>query len=328
EKRQTGSIGPDQPNPFFGGASFNACVRIFAQTAAQCRTGLSETFRQFQPKVTLKYKINDDASVYASWGQGFKSGGFNPIGTRETAVLSRVSLFRQQDPTLSLAAARARAEAAIITQDTFQKEVATTYEVGFRSELLDRRLTLNSALFWTDIKNNQQYLFDPIAFVESIESIDKSRIKGFEIDAALRPTDWLTFFGAFGYIDAKIRQLAANPAAVGKTPPYVPKTTLSLGTAVDIPLDDTRNLVGRVEYNRFGRTEYNTINDPDFARTPYDLVNARLGITSEKLDISLWGRNIFDKRYVREVAPIIAGTANAFALADARTYGVEVRFRF
>lgn len=328
EKRSTGSIGPDQPNPFLGGASYNACVRITGQTAAQCADGISKTFKQFQPKATLTYKIGDNASAYASWGRSFKSGGFNPIGTRETAVLSRVTLFRQQDPTLSAAAARARAEAAIITQDTFKKEVATTYEVGFKSELFDRVLTLNTALFWTDVKNNQQYVFDPIAFVESIESIDKSRIKGLEIDATVRPTKWLTFFGAFGYIDAKIRKLAANPAAVGKTPPYVPETTLTLGSSVDIPLDDTKNFIGRVEYNRTGRTEYNTINDPDFARTPYSVVNGRLGIKTDNWDMTLWGRNLFNKRYVKEIAPIIAGTANAFSLADLRTYGLEVRFRF
>jgi len=328
EKRSTGSIGPDQPNPFLGGASYNACVRITGQTAADCASGIGKTFKQFQPKATLTYKIDDNASAYASWGRSFKSGGFNPIGTRETSVLSRVTLFRQQDPTLSLADARTRAEAAIITQDTFKKEVATTYEVGFKSELFGRVLTFNTALFWTDVKNNQQYVFDPIAFVEAIESIDKSRIKGLEIDATVRPTDWLTFFGAFGYIDAKIRKLTANPAAVGKTPPYVPETTLTLGSSVDIPLDDTKSVIGRVEYNRTGRTEYNTINDPDFARTPYQVVNARLGLTTEKWDLTLWGRNLFNERYVKEIAPIIAGSATAVSLADLRTYGLEARFRF
>jgi len=144
----------------------------------------------------------------------------------------------------------------------------------------------------------------------------------------VRPTDWLTFFGAFGYIDAKIRKLTANPAAVGKTPPYVPETTLTLGSSVDIPLDDTKSVIGRVEYNRTGRTEYNTINDPDFARTPYQVVNARLGLTTEKWDLTLWGRNLFNERYVKEIAPIIAGSATAVSLADLRTYGLEARFRF
>jgi outer membrane receptor protein involved in Fe transport len=53
-----------------------------------------------------------------------------------------------------------------------------------------------------------------------------------------------------------------------------------------------------------------------------------MGIQTEKWDLTLWGRNLFNKRYVKEIAPIIAGTANAFSLADLRSYGLEVRFRF
>lgn len=328
EKRTVGDIGPDQPNPFLGGASYNPCVRILSETAAQCATGISRTFKQFQPKVTLTYKVLPTASVYASWGKSFKSGGFNPIGTRETAVLSRVTLYRSQDPTLTPAAARARAEAAIITQDSFNKEVATTYEVGFRSELMNRRLTLNAALFWTDVRNAQQYLFDPIAFVESIESIDKTRVKGLEVDASVKATDWLTLFGSYGLIDAEIRALAANPAVIGNKPPYVPKDTLTLGASINAPISDTKTLVSRVDFNRAGRTEYNTANDPDFARKPYNVVNGRLGIATDRFDVTVWAKNIFNKKYVNEIAPIITGTANAYYRAELRTFGLEVKARF
>ena len=328
EQRRTGAIGPDVPNPFFGGASYNPCVRITGQSAAQCRDGIDRTFKQFQPKVVLTYKLGDTASAYASWGKGFKSGGFNSIGTRETAVLSRASLYQSQDPTLSPAAARARAESAIITQDSFNKEVATTYEIGARSELFDRRVSLNGAVFYTDVKNAQQYVFDPIAFVESIESIDKTRVKGFELDGSVKATDWLTVFGSYGYIDATIRKLNANPGFVGNTPPYVPKDTVTVGASVNVPLPKDRKLLGRVDYSRLGRTEYNTANDPDFARTPYEVVNARLGVSSGSWDISLYGKNLLNERYVNEVAPISAGAANAFSLAELRTYGLEVKFRF
>src|SRR3546814_3242253 len=46
---------------------------------------LAATFEQFQPKITVDYKIASDVKIYADWGIGFKSGGFNGGGT--TAIV-------------------------------------------------------------------------------------------------------------------------------------------------------------------------------------------------------------------------------------------------
>src|SRR3546814_1480214 len=43
---------------------------------------LAATFEQFQPKITVDYKIASDVKIYADWGIGFKSGGFNGGGTK------------------------------------------------------------------------------------------------------------------------------------------------------------------------------------------------------------------------------------------------------
>src|SRR5579862_4756645 len=66
-----------------------------------------KTFSAVQPKVTLRYKPEDDLTFYADWGRGFRSGGFNQTG---------VGLI-------------AKASGILGVGDTFQAEVANTWEV-------------------------------------------------------------------------------------------------------------------------------------------------------------------------------------------------------
>ena len=326
ETRHIGAIGPDVASPFFGGGSFNPCVRITGQTAEQCRVGNNATYRQLQPKAILNYKLGGTGTVYASWGKSFKSGGFNSIGTREISIESKAAQYIAlgQSP----AAARALAEKTVITQDFYNKEVATTYEAGAKAELFNRRLYVNAAVFWTEINNGQLYVFDPVAFVQSIQSIDKERVKGFELEATLHVAKPLSLFGSFGYIDPKIRQIAAQPSAVGNRPPYVALSTLTVGEQFTQEIDATKKLNVRVEYNRTGPTYYSIDNDPDFRRGPFSVVNARLGINTARWSATLYARNLFNTRYVNEIAPISTGAATALSLAELRTFGVELKTNF
>jgi iron complex outermembrane receptor protein len=328
ETRNAGSVGPSQANPFLGGASYNPCVRFTGQTAAQCATGDDATFRELQPKATLNYSLNGHGTIYASWGRSFKSGGFNAIGTRAGSVSARAAIDQAADPTLSAADALALANTQVIAQDTYKKEVATTYEAGFKVDLFDRRLFLNGAVFWTDITNGQLYVFDPVSNLESIQSIDKERVKGFEIDGTFQVNRAIQLFASYGYVDPRIRALAAAPADVGNRPPYVALNTLSAGTQVSAPISDSKKIVGRVEYNRTGTTYYSLNNEPGFTRAPYGIVNARLGLSTDRWDATVYARNLFNKHYVNEIAPIISGEATAVSLAELRQIGVEFRVRF
>jgi iron complex outermembrane receptor protein len=328
ETRNAGSVGPSQANPFNGGLSYNPCVRFTGETVAQCAAGENATFRQLQPKVTLNYSLNGHGSIYASWGRSFKSGGFNAIGTRAGSVTARAAIDQAADPSLSAADALALANTQVIAQDTYKKEVATTYEAGFKVDMFDRRLFLNGAVFWTDIKNGQLYVFDPVSNLESIQSIDKERVKGFEFDGTFQLTKGVQLFASYGYVDPKIRKLAADPADVGNTPPYVALNSLSVGTQISQRISDTKKIVGRFEYNRTGKTYYSLNNEAGFTRSPYGIVNARLGLSTDRWDATIYARNLFNKHYVNEIAPIISGEATAVSLAELRQIGAEFRVRF
>ena len=316
EERSTASLGTDAISPF-SGASFNQCVRVLGISLAACTDGRNKTFKQFQPKATLTYKASGFGSIFASYGKGFKTGGFNDIGTRELLIRAKIPVL----------GSRAAAEAATFSQDFYDKEVSTNYELGFKAELADRRVSINGAVFWTDVDNSQQYRFDPAAAVAAIDSIDKSRIKGFEADVNARITDTVTLFGGYGYIDNKIVTFKANPALQGNRVPYTAEDNLTIGAQLAQPLNEAMTLNARVEYNRTGSTWFDIQNTPNTRRSPYDIVNARLGVSSDRFDISLYGRNLGNTKYATE-AVVLFPFVNVVAKGLTRSYGIEAKYRF
>jgi iron complex outermembrane receptor protein len=317
ERRTVETQTPDVINPFTG-TSFNRCVNLFGLAADECQS--ERTFKQLQPKVTLTYKMPDiSSSVYASWGRSFKSGGFNAFGSREIVVrATAVGITREE------------AEALVFVNDSYEKEVADQIEVGFKTRQFDDRLTFNIAGFWTDIEDSQQFIFFPAGSIQAVASLDNVEILGIEADATFQVTDTLTAFGAVGFIDAEIKESAAQPAAVGNRPPYVSDYNITLGLQLDQPITDALNLLARVEYNRQGSVWFDAVNTPNTRRDPIDLVNARLGIASDNYEFSLWARNLNNERYRVETVTLVTGvgTFNPGFLAPPRSYGVEAKLRF
>lgn len=314
EKRSIETLTPDIPNPFFGiapgapAATFNLCVANTGRAPQDCRE--ERTFRQFQPKLNLIYKF-DNGSVYTSWGQGFKSGGFNPIGTRDVLIIGLPD---------------------ILVQDAFDKEVSSSWEAGFKSQLFDRRLTFNGAVFVTRIRNSQQFEFFPTGGIQAISQLKRVNITGFELDANGAITDWLSAFAGFGLVDAKIDDIddqnpAIRDAVIGNKAPYVADHNLTAGLQLNRPVSTSLAAIGRFEFNRTGRIWYDAFNSANTSRDPVNLVNLRLGIAHDRWELVGWSRNLLDKRYNAD-AVVILPVAHAVFRAQPRSFGIEGRFRF
>ena len=82
EEREVATLTPSIANDVAGQPTYNQCVLRTGRDPKDCND--KKEFKQFQPKVTLSYLLpNDMGNVYATYGKGFKSGGFNTIGVRE-----------------------------------------------------------------------------------------------------------------------------------------------------------------------------------------------------------------------------------------------------
>ncbi|QTH20164.1 TonB-dependent receptor [Rhizorhabdus wittichii] len=316
ERRTVRTQTPDIANPFFGvapgapQATYNLCVATTGRTAANCRD--SRTFKQVQPKFTATYKFpGRNGSIYAGAGRSFKSGGFNPIGTRATLLVGLPD---------------------ILVQDSYGKEVADSYEVGFKALLFDRRVSFNGAVFHTTVKNAQQFEFFPTGGIQAVSQIKKSKIKGLEFDINARVNDVLTLFGGYGLADTKITDIdSLNPAdraaIIGNRTPFSANYNASAGFQLVQPLTDSLDFLMRGDYTRTGSIWYDQRNLAGTKRDPLDLVNLRMGITNERWELALWSKNLFDVSYNSD-AVVILPVAHAVYRAPDRSFGLEAKVKF
>lgn len=299
-------------NTVTGEPTFNQCVLRTGRAPADCND--ETTFHQFQPKVTLSYTFpNDTGNVYATYGKGFKSGGFNTIGVRDLLIDGAIAAGG--DPSL------------IFVQDSYDKETTDAYEIGFKSRFLDGRFALNGAIFRTDVKDAQQFEFFPVGSIQAVSRIDKQKVEGFEVDANFAVTDSVQLFAGYGYTDAKITELLAQPLFEGNRVPYIEKDNLLVGAQLTAPVAGDIELVGRVEYKRRGSIWYDSSNLPGSRRDPVDLVDARIGLATDEWSLTLWGRNLNNEKYASESVPLLS-ILNVPFKAPTRSYGLEARYNF
>ncbi|MDB5714884.1 MAG: hypothetical protein JWO15_2281 [Sphingomonadales bacterium] len=307
EKRSIREAAATDINPLTG-TSYNNCVAQ-GQTIDQCFS--SRTFKQFEPKASLSYDIAPTASVYASYGKGFKSGGFNPIGSRQALI----------------DAAGGNA-ANIYVQDGYNKEVSTSYEIGAKARFFNRRLSVNVAAFKTDISGAQQFQFQPSAGLQTTISIDKVKLKGFDMDFDAQLPMGLHLFGGYGYTHGRVAAFAGNPADVGNVAPGAFKSTLNLGASKIFDVNTDIKLIPRVEVNRYGSILWDVDNFPGTKRNPLTLLKARLSLKSvHGWEISAYGDNLTNRKYFQEVVPLLSVFTVNYR-GPTRSYGMEVRMDF
>lgn len=311
EKRSVRELTTADINPLTG-ASYNLCVALTGRSLEDCYN--SRTFKAFQPKVSVTYKFTPEVSAYASYGKGFKSGGFNPIGSREALRQSAIDAGADPD--------------SVFVEDQYDKEVSKSWEVGLKTQLFSRMLSFNVAAFKTDVTGAQQFDFSPSVGLQTIVEIDKVKLKGLDADFNLNTPGGLNVYGSAGYVHGRIAQFDGNPAFVDNVSPKTYEYTFSLGVAQDIALADTLTLVPRLEFTRFGPFWQNANNTPGTRRDPLSLLKGRLSLRSEAgWEISAFGDNLTNEKYYQEIVPLL-GFFSVNYRGPTRSYGVEVRKSF
>jgi iron complex outermembrane receptor protein len=260
------------------------------------------TFSATQPKATLRFKPTDDWTFYGGWSRGFRSGGFNQTGVGEVA----------------------RANGVLGVNDLFQAEIADTYEVGFKSQFLDRRLTWDADVFHTQSKNG--YFFDFIA-ADSTQNLGNlsATYKGLETSLTAHPTDQLDLYAGVGFTDSRITAMA-DPTVIGNQAPLVSRNTINAGAQYKQPLGDGLLGTVRLDYNEIGRTWWEPYNIT--SRDPVSLVDLRMGLQAKNWTVTAWSKNLTNKIYNAEFSPGNVGGAGFLWRALPRRYGVDLDYKF
>ncbi|MCW3834687.1 TonB-dependent receptor [Sphingomonas canadensis] len=264
------------------------------------------------PRFAAQYDVGGDAMLYVSAAKGFRTGGVNAFSASLCAG--------------SLAAVGLTPADAL----SYQSDSLWSYEAGAKTRWLDRKLTLNGALFRIDWNNVQQGISLACGFGVLVNG-GKARSKGGEIEGSLAATDWLNLnFGA-GYTDARITDGGGNPAFPnGARIQQVPEWTLNAG--FDIEANPGVPLTLHADYNYVGQS-FSRSNAPATRRVrpAYELVNLRATVHLEQLDLSLFADNLFDEAANLSDLPSLAielpGRPRIVS-SRPRTIGLEGRIRF
>jgi iron complex outermembrane receptor protein len=336
-------------NPFDGVFTGNAPLNPALNPAINPSGRIPDrerTFSQFQPKVSLTWEPTAEWTWYANWGVGFKSGGFNNSGSAATVDLF-INCITGRGPagqSNNCSAANPVPQfRSVIVRDDYDKERSSAAEIGFKSSLLDRRLSLEAALFYTSVDDMQffEFLVGQFGLLRVVNNIDEVTLQGAEIAANFKVTDDLRLVAGYSRIMSEIKANTSRPASVGNESPYTPDYTATLGAEFDVPVGDTWRLQASAYYNLVGPTWFHVIQSQtnntvaflpaNFTKTERDrfgTVDARFGVVSDNWTVALIGRNVTDEKFLQEVIPA-PEFGGAFIHPGAeRRVSIEVGYRF
>jgi iron complex outermembrane receptor protein len=276
----------------------------------------------------LRYIVNPDISFYASYSRGFKFGSYDL-----TSGLTLAQFARQP----------------------IAPETANAFEVGMRSEIFDRALTLNLTAFRTDYRNFQAQSYDPVLQQMALVSAGTARTQGVELEFTAKPAGGLSLNGGLSYTDAKFRSFPDGPCYVALDLP--PTCRLGAGgvrlqdlSGVDLPNSPNWKflLSARYEFetglpfdmfvsaNSATQSKVNFAlnHNPRTVQEGYTTVNLNLGIQSRDRSkvLTFYARNLFDQNYANIVFETSVGDARGIGHIlprEASTiYGASLKIAF
>jgi outer membrane receptor protein involved in Fe transport len=268
----------------------------------------------FTYSIAPRWHVSKDTMMYGRVATGYRPGGPNDLPFDAPPSVPR----------------------------TYQADNTTNYELGVRTDLLERRLSVDVAAFLVDWKKIQLFEFVQVAGTPGFginANGGTARSKGLEWTLGLTPVTGLTFTLTGAYVDAYLTSAAPDAGGNdGDRLPYVPKLSTSL--------DGAYTWRAFSDYNAFAGATWSYIGSRfnDFSTTPtatglapnprpelpsYNTVNLRAGLENGRWTFELYCRNVGDTRgiayYINSTTPNYGGAVN-YVLP--RTVGALVTARF
>ena len=293
-----------EKNSYVGTRSATAPFAGDAALLAGSTGSQSVSDGDFSGKLGLQYKFSRHAQVYASWSRGYKGYGWDVEFSADFAA-----------------------------QKPVQPETVKAWEVGFKGQALDNRLTFGLAAFHAKYNNlqvqaTQQVNGAPLSIPTNAGS---AVTKGVEVEFNFRPIEQLTFAGGVTYMKARFDadglpcQLATQNSAVtvaaGAAPPVNTCYILAGSRVQDIRDGSLPNspdwkanasiryednlsssLVGFVQINGNiqSRVLFDLNQDQELDQKGYATADLSFGVKTadDKYQLSFFIRNLTNKRYV------------------------------
>ena len=261
----------------------------------------------------LQYDLTDDIVGYATYTRGYKGPALNVFFNMQARDTGRI------DP-----------------------EKSDAYEVGLKTRLFDRRLTLNIAGFYAKYDNYQANFLDLVAgqVVTRLTNAGTVSTRGIEMDFNAAITDDFSLSGGFNYTDAHINKfICPSGAAVtcadainGKPLPFAPKYkgTVTMDWRLPLNIDGFNvDLNSSLVYQ--SRTQFDINQNPNAFQKAYAIWDAGIKVSTDddKYSLSFIVKNLTDKHFVIQRIPNGTSFMRQITPRDAERYfGVTARMNF
>jgi len=297
---------------------------------------VENTWDNFAPRVGFNYNVTDDVLLFAFWQRAFKSGGFVNNASEYTTFVQ-----------------------------PYGEERIDNFEIGVKSEWLDRRLQINANIYYQKLNGLQRQVIRPANNTTGQETFitnaANARSYGFELELIAIPTDGLTLNANLAYNDIKYTSYCAdldgpeatevpsNGRAVcgpGATElpngtwivstdfqdvplQFAPKVIINFGWTYDFPVGNMGNVSIGNSFTYTGKMNVTGVPFPYSDRRSMLLVDAQIAWEHPegRYRVAVWGKNLTNEVERLSVTPV----AFLFSFEQGtqpRTYGITLTADF
>ncbi|MEO6549254.1 MAG: TonB-dependent receptor [Ferruginibacter sp.] len=263
-------------------------------------TGAAAHFGAVSPKLGLQYQWHPDHNVYASYSRGYRTGG-----------LTQLSSDPSQPPLYP-----------------YQPEYSNNFEIGIKNNFLNDRFQLNFSGFYAQVNDAQVPTLVLPEAITITRNTGKLSSKGVEVEAFAKPVKGLQAEYTLGYTDAQYKSLkvSQNGQAAnldGKRQIFTPEITSMFALQYSCGLTKWQGLqlFVRGEWYYLGEQYFDLANT--IRQSPYQLLNTRVGVSSNHFEVFFWARNITDTKHIE-----YAYDFGAVHLGNPQTFGVTLKTLF
>lgn len=248
---------------------------------------------------TLRWRPTDQISLFGRIATGYRPGGPQTNGSPPPGAQSSIGSDR-----------------------------TTNYEVGFKGNILDNRLSLDASIYHIDWRNIQ--LNTSFGGTVLGGNGGAAKVDGAELAATARPSRFLTVSGTFGYTNARLTSISPDSSATigadaGDKLPLTPRITTSILADQRFPIaDNVEATIGgtlRFQSDMPSSFAASTLN-PNLKLPSFETIDLRAGVTFDKFTVQGRVENLLNR-----FGYVSATTNRLFPGQQLPTQGIVIRPR-
>jgi iron complex outermembrane receptor protein len=263
---------------------------------------LEDSWSEVSGRVALDYQFTPDIMAFASVNRGFTAGGFNS------------GSFTRQD----------------LAETPYDPEELTSYEIGLKTTLFDRRARFNITAFYYDYSDLQVFLYTATND-QYIANASNAEVYGLEFELQTRFTPNWELNASLGLLSSEYQEFVQSGVDLsGNRLVGSPEVQGNIMSQYTVPLS-VGSVTFRGDFTYTGERYYDERQFEEVSSQGSDTnldAQAIFRNANDSFEFSLWARNLTDEVTIIDIVDVGAfGWQNVWYNAP-RTYGVEIAFKF